>query len=100
MGLKRLLPLGACLALALPFAAQAAEWPAGAKEEYMTQCQVAAKQQGVNDNTALAHCTCGAKVIQEKFSTAEINQLNDKTTEPPMALRQKLLNEVLVCKNQ
>jgi hypothetical protein len=100
MGLKRLLPLGACLALALPFATQAASLSADAKAEYATQCQAAAVQQGVDAGKAKAHCECGAKVIEEKFSKAEIDQLTDKTVEPPMALRQKLMKEVLVCNNQ
>ena len=100
MGLKLLLPLGACLAMALPFTAQAAPLAPAAKAEYMTQCQAAAVQQGVDASKAQAHCSCGAKVIEEKFSKSEIDQLTDKTTEPPMALRQKLMKEVLVCNNQ
>lgn len=100
MGLKLLLPLGACLAMALPFAAQAATLSPAAKAEYMTQCQAAAVEQGVDASKAQAHCSCGAKVIEDKFSQSEINQLTDKTVEPPMALRQKLMKEVLVCNNQ
>jgi len=99
MRLQHLLPLAASLAFALPFGAQAGEWPTGAKEQYMTQCQAAAAKQ-VDAKTAAQHCSCGAKVIEAKFSTAEIAQLNDKTKAPPQALQQKLMNEVLVCKNQ
>ncbi|WP_282346071.1 hypothetical protein [Pseudomonas sp. PS01301] len=100
MGLKRLLPLSACLALMLPFAAQAAALSADAKAEYTAQCQAAAVQQGVDAAKAQAHCSCGAKVIEDKFTQAEIDQLTNKQVEPPMALRQKLMKEVLVCKNQ
>lgn len=100
MGLKRLLPLTACLALLLPFTAQAAALSANAKAEYTAQCEAAAVQQNVDPAKAKAHCSCGAKVIEEKFSQAEIDQLTDKKVEPPMALRQKLMTEVLVCNNQ
>ena len=66
MRLQHLLPLAASLALALPFGAQAGEWPTGAKEQYMTQCQAAAAKQ-VDAKTAAQHCGCGAKVIEAKY---------------------------------
>jgi len=98
MRLKYLLPIAASLAALLPLSASAGEWPAGAKQEYMTQCQAAAKQQ-VDAATAEKHCSCGANVIEKKFTTAEIKQLSDTTTAPSAALRNKLMTEVLACKN-
>ena len=73
---------------------------ADAKAEYTAQCQAAAVQEGVTAAKAQAHCSCGAKVIEDKFTQAEIDQLTNKQVEPPMALRQKLMKEVLVCKTQ
>ena len=74
------------LALLLPMTAQADNWPAGAKKDYMKDC-VAAASQSVDAKTAEQHCACGAEKISEKFSTAEIKQLMSKTTQPSAELR-------------
>ena len=101
MPLQRLLPFAASLALLLPLAAQAqGQWPAGAQDQYMKDCQAAAVDNKVDAAKAQKHCSCGARIIGEKFTTDEIRQLNDKSTAPPPALRQKLMSEVLVCNNQ
>lgn len=90
--------LTASLSILLPLSAQAA-WPPGARAGYMKDCEAAA-QTKVNAKQAEAHCTCGANVIEKKFSAAEINSLNNPNTAPPVALRQKLMKEVQVCKAQ
>ena len=70
----RLLAFAAPLALLLPLSAQADNWPAGAKKDYMKDC-VAAASQSVDAKTAQQHCACGADKLSEKFTSAEITQL-------------------------
>lgn len=84
------------LAMLVPLAAQAA-WPEGARQQYMSDC-VATATQTVSKEKATAHCDCGAQVIDKKFSTAEIQQLMSKTPPPTVALRDRLQQEVAVCK--
>lgn len=91
MRLYRLLTLAAPIALLLPLSAQAA-WPAGARDQYMNEC-VATASQNVDQAAAQAHCTCGANVIEKKFSTAETQELNSQTAEGG-ALRARLLKEI------
>ena len=85
------------LALLLPLTAQADNWPAGAKKDYMKDC-VAAASQSVDAKTAEQHCACGAEKISEKFSTAEIKQLMSKTTQPSAELRTKALDAIQACR--
>ena len=85
------------LALLLPMTAQADNWPAGAKKDYMKDC-VAAASQSVDAKTAEQHCACGAEKISEKFSTAEIKQLMSKTTQPSAELRTKALDAIQACR--
>jgi len=86
------------LALLLPLSAQAA-WPAGAKDAYMKDC-IGAASQSVNPTVAKQHCTCGADVLEKKFTTQEITQLMNSKTLPPESLRTRALNEIAVCKVQ
>ena len=85
------------LALLLPMTAQADNWPAGAKKDYMKDC-VAAASQSVDLKTAQQHCACGADKLSEKFSTAEIQQLMSKTTQPSAELRTKALDAIQACR--
>ncbi|KMM79195.1 hypothetical protein [Pseudomonas deceptionensis] len=85
------------LALLLPLTAQADNWPAGAKKDYMKDC-VAAASQSVDAKTAEQHCACGAEKLSEKFSTAEIKQLMSKTTQPSAELRTKALDAIQACR--
>ena len=85
------------LALLLPMTAQADNWPAGAKKDYMKDC-VAAASQSVDAKTAEQHCACGAEKLSEKFSTAEIKQLMSKTTQPSAELRTKALDAIQACR--
>ncbi|WP_248799963.1 hypothetical protein [Pseudomonas sp. MWU13-2105] len=98
MRLIHLFAFAAPLALLLPLSAQAA-WPAGAKASYMKDC-VGAASQSVNPTIAKQHCTCGADVLEKKFTTEEITQLMNSKTMPPAELRTRALNEIAVCKVQ
>jgi hypothetical protein len=91
MRLYRLLTLAAPIAMLLPLSAQAA-WPSGARDQYMNEC-IATATQSVDKATAQTHCTCGANVIEKKFSTAETKELNSQTAEGG-ALRARLLKEI------
>ena len=93
----RLLAFAAPLAMLLPLTAQADNWPAGAKKDYMKDC-VAAASQSVDAKTAEQHCACGAEKLSEKFSTAEIKQLMSKTTQPSAELRTKALDAIHACR--
>ena len=91
------LVFAAPLALLLPLSAQADNWPAGAKKDYMKDC-VAAASQTVDVKAAQQHCACGADKLSEKFSTAEIKQLMSKTTQPSAELRTKALDAIQACR--
>jgi len=93
-----LFALAAPLALLLPLSAQAA-WPAGVKASYMKDCTAAASQ-GVNPELAKQHCTCGADVLEKKFTTEEIKQLMDAKNPPSADLGNRALKEISVCKVQ
>ncbi|MFJ2364605.1 hypothetical protein ACIPIN_13040 [Pseudomonas sp. NPDC087697] len=98
MRLIRLIALASPLVMLLPLSAQAA-WPAGAKENYMKDC-IGAASQSVNQTVAKQHCTCGADVLEKKFTTQEITQLMNPKTLPPADLRTRALNEIAACKVQ
>ena len=96
MRVSTLLSAALPLALLAPLTAQA-QWPAGAREQYMSDC-VATATQSVSTERATAHCACGAEVIDKKFSTEEIQQLMSKAPPPTVTLRDRLQKEVAVCK--
>ncbi|MFJ2711738.1 hypothetical protein ACIOZM_12725 [Pseudomonas sp. NPDC087346] len=98
MRLIRLFAFAAPLAMLLPLSAQAA-WPAGVKAQYMNDCTAAASK-SVNPTVAKQHCTCGADVLEKKFTTQEIAQLMDKNTPPSGELGQRALKEISVCRVQ
>jgi hypothetical protein len=98
MRLNTLLAAVVPLVLLLPLSAQAA-WPKGVKEQYMNDCTKAASQ-SVNPTVAKQHCTCGADVLEKKFTTQEISQLMDKNTPPSGELGQRALKEISVCRVQ
>ncbi|MFY0727985.1 hypothetical protein [Pseudomonas sp. NFX15] len=98
MRLIRLIALAAPLAFLLPLSAHAA-WPAGQKEQYMKDCSAAASK-SVNAAQAQKSCSCGAEVLEKKFTTQEIGQLMDKNNPPSAALAQRALKEISVCKVQ
>ncbi|MCU1753065.1 hypothetical protein [Pseudomonas sp. 6D_7.1_Bac1] len=98
MRLIRLFALATPLALLLPLSAQAA-WPAGVKASYMKDCTAAASQ-SVNPELAKQHCTCGADVLEKKFTTEEIKQLMDPKNPPSADLSNRALKEISACKVQ
>jgi hypothetical protein len=98
MRLPRLFAFAAPLALMLPLSAYAA-WPVGVKAQYMSDCTKAASQ-SVNPVEAQKHCSCGADVLEKKFTTQEIAQLMDKNNPPGPELSQRALKEIAVCRVQ
>lgn len=99
MRFQSLFPLAACLAFALPLSAHAGDWPAGAKEQFVSQCENAAKTR-VDAKTAKDHCSCSEKAISNKLSTAEIKQVTDSTNGVPAPLEQKMMDAVAGCKSK
>ncbi|WP_300724547.1 hypothetical protein [Pseudomonas sp.] len=95
MRISRLFAFAAPLTLLIPLA-QAAEWPAGTKQQYMTNC-VAAASQSLDAKKATQHCECGAQQLSAQFSTAELKELMGKT-QPSPELRTKALNAILPCR--
>ncbi len=55
-------------------AAAPSNWPAGARDSFVSDCSAAASQ-NVDVKTAKAHCECGADKINAELSTAEIKEL-------------------------
>ncbi|MES2869559.1 MAG: hypothetical protein V4749_08310 [Pseudomonadota bacterium] len=96
MRMTHLLAFAAPLALLLPLSAQADNWPAGAKKEYMTDC-VAAASKSTDVKTATQHCECGADKLDTTFTTSELKELMSKTKQPNEALRTKALDAIQVC---
>ena len=78
MRVQSLLALAAAGALLLPLSASAGDFPAGAKANYMSQCNKAAMGQGLDAKSADTHCKCGAAAIEKNFSDAEIADLDSK----------------------
>ncbi|KAB0489750.1 hypothetical protein [Pseudomonas vancouverensis] len=98
MRLIHLFAFAAPLALMLPLSAQAA-WPPGLKDKYMKDCSAAASQ-SVNAAQAKTSCTCGADILEKKFTAQEISQLMDPNTPPTTQLAQRALKEISACKVQ
>ncbi|MCQ4272116.1 hypothetical protein NA655_13895 [Pseudomonas kuykendallii] len=75
MRYARLIAFAAPLFVA--FSATAAQWPAGAKEEFTNQCVTSAKA-NVPAAKAEAYCGCAAEKVGMEFSTAEIEAMQNK----------------------
>ncbi|CAM3227298.1 hypothetical protein BZK31_10730 [Pseudomonas floridensis] len=93
MKLSHLSGLFACAVILAPLGAQAAMNEA-TRAEFTQQCIKEAKNQGVDDKTAKAHCECGARQIDKNFTDAEIKALNGKNPQPPQELVGKLRDVV------
>jgi hypothetical protein len=52
----------------------AGEWPAGAKSQFISECQRSATA-GTPPAKSEAYCTCAAERVSDEFSDAEIKQL-------------------------
>ncbi|KTB87397.1 hypothetical protein [Pseudomonas syringae] len=86
----------ACAAVLAPWGAQAA-MDKPAQDTFTRECIAAAKQQNLDAKTAAAHCDCGARVVNEKFTQKEIASLSNTSTAPAPELTQKL--QKLVAEN-
>ncbi|MDR2306851.1 MAG: hypothetical protein LBE53_06620 [Paucimonas sp.] len=62
----------------MPLTATAGNFPAGSEATYMTQCEQAAKGQGLDAAKAKQHCACGAQAIKKNFNDKEIADLDSK----------------------
>lgn len=96
MRLPYFLALAAPLLASMPLQA-ATTWPAGSREEYMTDCVTAASQ-NVAAKIAKEHCTCSADVLSREFKPDEIKKLMDKQSPPSADLRNRALTAVATCK--
>ena len=98
MRMIRFLAFAAPLAFLLPLTAQADNWPAGQKADYMKECVPAANKTLKNTKLAEQHCTCGADKLSAKLSTTEIQQLMNKEKQPDQNLVNKALTAIEPCK--
>jgi hypothetical protein len=57
----------------------AGEWPAGAREQFVGECQRNA-QTGTPPAKAQAYCACAADEVSKAFSDAEIRQMQSSNT--------------------
>lgn len=51
-------------------------FPEGKEAAYLSQCLQVASVQGVDAETAVKHCKCGATAIKSSFTNAEIEALD------------------------
>jgi hypothetical protein len=79
----------ACAAFMAPWGAQAA-MDGATRSTFTQECISAARQQNLNEQTAKAHCDCGAKQMDSHFSDKEIAELNNTSTSPSPAMTSKL----------
>jgi len=75
MRYSSLIALFAPLAFALP--AAAANWPDGAREQFLAEC-VGGAQGNVDAAKAKAYCTCAADEVGKEFSQSELEELHAK----------------------
>jgi len=92
-----LIPLAACAAFTLPQFANAGEWPAGAQQEFVSQCEQAATQK-VGADKAKSVCACSDKAVTSKLSTAELEQVANSQNGVDAALQKKMMTAAAVCR--
>ena len=86
--------LAACVPLLVSFSA-AADWPAGAKNQFTEECIASA--QGSHSQAQLrAYCECAATQVSSEFSEAELRELGQQASPDP-ALRQRLIDASSSC---
>ncbi|MCK3827252.1 hypothetical protein [Pseudomonas sp. W2Aug9] len=100
------LAVAATLSL-LSLGAQAAapsNWPAGARDAFVSDCSAAASQ-NVDLQKAKAHCECGADKINAELTSAEITELmagkppvGDKAIAARSALETKAVAAIDSCR--
>jgi hypothetical protein len=93
MNHRHLIALFLPLAFALP--ATAAEWPAGAKTEFVNEC-VAGAQSSHSKERLQAFCECAADKVSSEFSEAELEAMRSQT-QPDPALQQRLITASSSC---
>lgn len=95
MNYRHLLALFTPLILALP--ASAAEWPAGAKNEFVRSC-VASAQSRDSPAQLRAYCECAATRVSREFSEADMQAINSQSPDP--ALQGRLIEVSSNCTSQ
>ena len=77
-------------------AAAPSNWPAGARNSFVSDCSAAASQ-NVDAKTAKKHCECGADKINAELSSAEIKELMSNQN-ASTALKNKAVAAISSCK--
>lgn len=75
MRYSSLIALFAPLAFALP--AAAANWPDGARDQFLSEC-VSGAQNNVSADKAKAYCGCAADEVGKEFNETELQELHAK----------------------
>lgn len=89
--------IAACAPLVVSFPA-AADWPAGAKNQFTDEC-IASAQSGHSKAQLQAYCECAATKVSSEFSEAELRELGRQASPDP-ALRQRLIDASSSCEGQ
>ncbi len=93
------LSLAACAAITLPQFASAGEWPAGAEDQFVSQCEKSASEHTTPAN-AKAACACSDKAITSKLSTEELKQVADSNKGVDAQLRDKMMAAAASCRSK
>lgn len=87
MRIASLVLLGS-MTLTAAFVAQAADWPAGGKDNYLKECVAAGTTQaGADAGTAKKHCECTAQALEKQLTTDELTQLSNQTASEELHAR-------------
>ena len=95
MKTRILLALVAPLAFALP---AVADWPAGAKDQFTTECIASARTDHSRDQ-AKAFCDCAADEVAQEFSQSELEQMGQQQQLDP-AVQERLINASVRCEGR
>ena len=95
MKTRHLIALLAPLAFILP---AAADWPAGAKDQFTQEC-VASAQVEHSAAQAQAFCDCAANEVASEFSNSELEQMGQQQQMDPET-QERLINASARCENQ
>ncbi|MGY4496065.1 hypothetical protein [Pseudomonas sp. TE3610] len=91
------LSLAACAAITLPQLASAGEWPAGAQNQFLAQCEKAATEKA-GAARAKTVCECSDKAITSKLSTAELKQVANSDNGVDAQLQKKMMEAAASCR--
>ncbi len=95
MKTRILLALVAPLAFALP---AVADWPAGAKDQFTTECVASARTDHSRDQ-AKAFCDCAADEVAKEFSQSELEEMGQQQ-QVDAATQQRLINASTACEGR